>query len=303
MNVLVTGGAGFIGSHIVDRLIKEGHTVLVIDDFSSGSKKFLSKKAIVRDCDIHCWNKVNIAFSEFKPSAVLHLAAKISARDEFPDSKRYASDSMNILNCAKKHGVSIFVFSSSAAVYGDSLNLPIKETELKNPLSPYGHSKLNFESHLLSKYLPKSIKSVALRYANVYGPRQGMSGEGGVVAIFCKKLLSGEPLLIYGNGEQTRDFVFVEDVVESNILALETKKRQSVYNVSTSKEISVNYLIKNLIKISGAKPKLEHKGFNKGEILRSSLDNSLIKKDLGWAPEIKFEDGIKRTWKWFKENY
>ena len=303
MKVLVTGGAGFIGSQLVDRLIKEGHQVMILDDFSTGAKSFVHPDAHVQEVDILDWLKVEASFESFQPEAVFHLAAQIEIRSEFSDSRRYATDSMNILQWSQHYGVKRFIFSSSAAVYGDNRNLPIKETEPYAPTSAYGVAKMNFEQHLLSEHRHPAMRTVVLRYANVYGPRQGAVGEGGVVAIFCKKLLTGEPLIIYGTGEQTRDFTFVDDVVESNVLALQSAKDGVVYNVATAQETSVNELAQLLLQISGKNVEIKHTGAVAGDVMASALDNTLIKQELGWEPKVAIEEGLKKTWQWFKENY
>lgn len=303
MKIIVTGGAGFIGSHLTHRLITEGHQVMILDDFSAGNKDFVHHEARVEEVNILDWPKVAKAFTDFAPEAVFHLAAQISLRSKFTDAKRYATDSMNILKYAQLAGVKRFIFSSTAAVYGDNNNLPIKETEPYAPASAYGVSKMNFEQHLLGEHREKALQTVVLRYANVYGPRQGTVGEGGVVAIFCKKLLANEPLTIFGTGEQTRDFTFVDDVVESNVLALQSNEDGMVYNVSTSQETSVNELAQLLLQISGKNVEIKYTAPAAGDVLRSCLDNSLIKQELGWAPRISIDEGLKNTWTWFKDNY
>ncbi|MBI4135106.1 MAG: NAD-dependent epimerase/dehydratase family protein [Candidatus Sungbacteria bacterium] len=302
MRVLVTGGAGFIGSHLTERLIKEGHQVMILDDFSTGSEDFVPDDVLIERIDIHDWKKVETAFGRFKPEAVFHLAAQIDIRSAFPDAKRYATDSMNILQWSKKYGVERFIFSSSAAVYGNNQNLPVSENEPAVPASAYGRSKQNFEQHLLSEHLQEGMKAVVLRYANVYGPRQGSVGEGGVVAVFCKALAKGASLGINGSGEQTRDFIFVEDVVELNVLALKSEKRQAVYNVSTGIETSINKLAEMLIALSGKRVGVAHGAEVAGEVERSALDNRLVQQELGWEPKVALREGLEKTWKWFEKN-
>ncbi len=275
---------------------------MILDDFSAGSVDFVPTDVLTERIDIHDWKKVEAAFARFGPEAVFHLAAQIDIRSEFPDAKRYATDSMNVLEWSRHFGVKKFVFSSSAAVYGDNKNLPVAETEPMSPASPYGLSKLNFERHLLSEHRAPAMQTVVLRYANVYGPRQGAAGEGGVAAVFCKKLLANEPLTIFGSGEQTRDFTFVSDVVESNVLAMQAAKDGVVYNVSTTAETSVNTLAEKLLKISGKNMEIKHVGAVAGDVARSALDNSLIKKELGWSPKVLLENGLVKTWNWFENN-
>lgn len=303
MKVIVTGGAGFIGSHLVDALIKKGHQVMILDDFSAGNKKFVNSQAENTKINTHEYKKMERVFKKFQPQAVFHLAAQIEVRSLFPDKKRYATDSMNILRLAQVYGVKHLIFSSSAAIYGDNKKFPLKERYGAWPVSAYGHSKANFESSLASQYRGDKLKVVVLRYANVYGPRQGTKGEGGVVAIFCKKLLKKEPLLIFGNGNQTRDFIFVSDIVAANIKALKSKKNFAVYNVATQKETTVNNLAKILLKISGVKTEIKHVAPAVGEVARNVLANNLIKKELDWRPKIKLDKGLEKTWTWFTRKY
>lgn len=301
MKIIITGGAGFIGSHLIDRLINKGHDVMTLDDFSSGNEKFINSKASVMRCDIRDAKKVDKAFAQFKPEAVFHLAAQIDLRKSLEDPREdYAinvTGSKNILLSSEKHGIKKFVFASSAAVYGDNQNLPIKESEPIAADNQYGKSKAEIENALKES----SISSVVLRYANVYGPRQGTIGEGGVIAVFCKRLNGYEPLKIFGTGEQTRDFVFVEDIVDANIRALESEKQFAIYNVSTTQETSVNHIANQLLKISKKSCKIEHQDPIKGEVLRNALDNHLIKKDMDWRDRVDINQGLKKTWEWFNK--
>jgi nucleoside-diphosphate-sugar epimerase len=301
MKILVTGGAGFIGSHLVDKLVKD-HEVVILDDFSAGNESFVPQDATVERVDILDWKKVESSFESFKPEAVFHLAALIDIRSEFSDSRHYATDSMNILQWSKKHGVKQFIYASSAAVYGDNTNFPLKESEPYAPTSAYGKSKMHFEEHLVSEHRKDHMKTVVLRYANVYGPRQGTVGEGGVIAVFSKQSMGGGPLTINGDGEQTRDFVYVDDIVDANIRALASTKKSAVYNVSTTHETSINELAEELLSISQKNVKVEHADAVKGEVLRSSLDNTKIKKELNWKPQTNIKTGLTRTWEWFSKN-
>ena len=303
MKILIIGGAGFIGSNLVDRLISEGHSVMILDDFSSGNEKFVNPKAQVARCDVRDAKTVSGVVSEFKPEAVFHLAAQIDLRKSIENPQEdydiNVNGSKNVLDVAVKHGVKKFIFASSAAVYGDNQNLPIKEIEATNAQTQYGKSKAEIESELKEYSQLYGIKSVVLRFANVYGPRQGTIGEGGVIAIFCKLLNQNKPLKIFGTGEQTRDFVFVEDIVAANIRALSSKKDFAIYNVSTSRETSVNTIANQLLKISGKSCKIEHQSPVKGEVLRNSLDNHLIIEELAWKPNIDLQEGLNRTWDFF----
>jgi len=302
MKIIITGGAGFIGSNLADRLISEGHDVMILDDFSAGNKDFVNPKASVVECDIRDAQKLDEAFASFKPEAVFHLAAQIDLRASIEDPREdYAinvTGSKNVIASAKKHHVKKFVFASSAAVYGDNQNLPIKETELIKAETQYGKSKAEIENSLKES----SIPSVVLRYANVYGPRQGTVGEGGVIAIFCKRLIRCEPISIFGTGEQTRDFVFVQDIVDANVRALSSDKDFVIYNVSTACETSVNNIADMLLKISKKSSKIEHLDPVKGEVMRNALDNQLIMQELNWKPSVDLEEGLNKTWDWFNKN-
>lgn len=302
MKVIVTGGAGFIGSHIADSLISEGHEVVILDDFSAGNREFVNAAAKVLEADIRDSDAVNRAFAEHRPKAVFHLAAMIELRESFKDPKAAygvnVAGSLNVINASKQAGVKKFIFSSSAAVYGDNQNLPIKESEPIKPTSPYGEQKAEIENVLRASGIP----SIILRHSNVYGPRQGTRGEGGVVAIFCKRLAASASLTIFGEGEQTRDFVFVDDVVKANTRVLQSGKNFAVYNVSTGIETSVNQLANLLLSASQKEATIEHTESISGEALRNSLDNRFARETLSWEPKTSIPEGLQKTWEWFSAN-
>lgn len=302
MKILVTGGAGFIGSHIVDGLISEGHEIVILDDFSAGNREFINPAATVIKADIRDADSVSRAFAEHKPEAVFHLAAMIELRESFKDPKAAygvnVTGSMNVINASKAAGVTKFIFASSAAVYGDNQNLPIKESEAVAPTSPYGEQKAEIERALKESGIP----SIILRYSNVYGPRQGTMGEGGVVAVFCKKLAVGSSLTIFGDGEQTRDFVFVDDVVRANIKALSSNQKFGMYNVSTGIETSINTIASILLQEAQKDTTIERTKPVAGEVVRNSLDNGLAARELGWQPSVGIQEGLGVTWEWFRTN-
>jgi UDP-glucose 4-epimerase len=299
MDILVTGGAGFIGSHIVDKLISLGHNVMVLDNFSTGNKKFLNSKAKIIVVDIKDFENISKAFEDFRPQTVFHLAAMIDLRESLENPEKShevnVTGSINIIKASQASGVKKIIFSSSAAVYGDNKNFPIKETEPTKSSSPYGDQKAEIEIALKNS----GIASTILRYSNVYGPRQGTVGEGGVIAIFCKRIKDSKGFRIFGTGTQTRDYVYVDDIVDANIKSLGFDKNYCVYNVSTGIETSVLELGEKLLTISGKNVKVEHTQALQGEVLRSVLDNSLIKSNLSWKPTISIIDGLKKTWDWF----
>jgi len=301
--VLVTGGAGFIGSTLVDRLLAEGFSVAVVDDLSNGRREYVNPEARFYKVGLASPKLAGILAKE-KPSFVFHLAAHIDARvsvvDPIRDAETNIHGSLALLQACVKHDVKRFVFSSSGgAIYHDTKTFPTKETEAPSPLTPYGISKLSFEYYLNAARHHFGLEYAALRYANVYGPRQDQKGEGGVIGVFCKMLLDGKKPKIFGDGKQTRDFVYVDDVVEANVKALSAKK-SGVWHVSTGKETSVNAVAAHIADAFGWK-----KGFGKGptpegDVRRSCLDASRAKRDLGWKPEIGIELGIRRTVAWFK---
>lgn len=304
MRVLVTGGAGFIGSHIVDRLILEGHEVVVVDNLSTGKRKNLNRNARFYKTDIQSWRLERI-FRNERPNIVMHLAAQMDVRrsveDPMFDAQVNILGMLNVLQQAVKHGVRKVVFSSSGgAIYGEQEVYPAPESHVTQPLSPYGLSKLCGEQYLSYFQRVSGLQMVNLRYANVYGPRQDPHGEAGVVAIFIQKLLNNEQAVINGNGRQTRDFVFVEDVVEAN-LSVMGQETQGTYNVGTGQETSVNDLFRILQEHTGSTLKEVHGPAKKGEQARSVIDASKLRRELSWDPKTDLRDGLKKTVEYFRE--
>lgn len=304
MKVLVTGGAGFIGSHIVDRLVLEGHEVVVVDNLSTGKRKNLNRAARFYKTDIQGWRLERI-FRNERPNVVMHLAAQMDVRksveDPMFDAQVNVLGTLNVLQQAVKHGVRKVVFSSSGgAIYGEQEVYPAPETHVTLPLSPYGLSKLCGEQYLSYYQRASGLQMVNLRYANVYGPRQDPHGEAGVVAIFIQKLLNNEQAIINGNGRQTRDFVYVEDVVEAN-LAVMGQETQGTYNVGTGQETSVNDLFRILLEHTGSMCKEVHGPAKKGEQARSVIDSGKLRRELSWEPKTNLRDGLKRTVEFFRE--
>lgn len=314
MKILVTGGAGFIGSHIVDRLVKEGHKVVIIDNLSTGKKENLNPKAKFYKLDIQS-PRVAEVFKKEKPEIVFHLAAQIDVRksveNPLEDAKTNILGSLNIIQnfinvnsrklAPSSHKFVKFIFASTGgAIYGDADIVPTPETYPEFPLSPYGICKLSVEKYLNYYWKVFGLPYVALRYANVYGPRQNSKGEAGVIAIFLDKMLSGEKPVINGNGRQTRDFVFVKDVVEANILAMK-KNKVGVYNIGTSKETDINTIFRKLKTLTGLNVKETHAPAKPGEQKRSCLDWAKAKKELSFEPKYNLDDGLKETVEWFKK--
>jgi UDP-glucose 4-epimerase len=303
MKILVTGGAGFIGSHLVDRLVQEGHEVVVIDNLSSGKRRNLNRAAEFYKLDIQS-SRLEQVFKKERPSLLVHLAAQMDVRrsveDPIFDAQVNVLGTLNLLEQAVRHGTRKVIFASSGgAIYGEQEVFPSPETHPTRPLSPYGISKLTGEHYLAYYQQVSGIQYVTLRYSNVYGPRQDPEGEAGVVAIFTQKMLNGEQPIIHGNGRQTRDFIFVEDVVEAN-LAVMGQEVQGTYNVGTSREVSVNDLFQLLSEYTGCGWKGVHGPAKKGEQARSVIDSNKLRQDLGWEPRVAVEDGLKRTVEFFR---
>ncbi|MCI0527619.1 MAG: NAD-dependent epimerase/dehydratase family protein, partial [Nitrospira sp.] len=308
MKILVTGGAGFIGSHVVDAFLSGGHDVVVVDNFSTGKPQNLNPRAKFYQLDIRS-EEVYRVFKDERPDIVDHHAAQIDVRKSVSDPTYDAHvniiGTINILQAAVKSGVQKVIFASTGgAIYGEQEKFPAPENHPTNPLSPYGIGKLAGEKYLYFYYTTCGLKYVALRYANVYGPRQDPYGEAGVVAIFTQKLLKGEQPVINGDGEQTRDFVFVGDVAQANLLALSTEVVGS-YNIGTGYEVSVNQLFDELVKaVSKIRPNIRvakaYGPAKEGEQRRSVLDASRAKEVLGWTPQVKLEAGLEQTVAFFK---
>ena len=304
MKVLVTGGAGFIGSHLVDRLVQEGHEVVIVDNLSTGKRRNLNRTARFYKLDIQSW-RLERVFRNERPNIVMHLAAQMDVRksveDPIFDAQVNVLGMLNVLQQSIKHGVRKVVFSSSGgAIYGEQEIYPVPESHVTRPLSPYGISKLCGEQYLSYYQRVSGLQMVSLRYANVYGPRQDPDGEAGVVAIFIQKLLNNEQAIVYGNGRQTRDFVYVDDVVEAN-LAVMGQETQGTYNVGTGEETSINDLLRILIAHTNSTCKEVHGPAKLGEQVRSVIDSNKLRQELSWEPRIELREGLKRTVDYFRE--
>lgn len=305
MKVLVTGGAGFIGSHVVDGYVAAGHEVVVVDDLSRGRKEFVNPGARLYTLDLRD-PRLTEVFEAEKPDAVNHHAAQSEVRRSVEDP-RFDADvnimgTLNLLQCCRRHGVRrVIHVSSGGAVYGDTAVLPTPEDHPARPASPYGISKLTGEYYLACWAALYQIDGVVLRYANVYGPRQSPFGEAGVVAIFCHQLERREPVTINGDGHQTRDFVFVEDVARANLYALERADVTGVFNIGTSVETSVLGLFERLQTVARVAGERRHGPPKAGEQRRSVLDWSRARRALGWTPVVELEEGLRRTLAYFQD--
>lgn len=306
MRILVTGGAGFIASQIVDAYIAGGHEVVIIDDLSTGKENFISSKAKFYKADIRNKIEIDEIFSKEKPEVLNHHAAQISVRESVADPVNDAQINilglLNLLEAGRKNGLKKVIFASSGGVvYGESGKYPTPENYLPlNPLSPYGVSKLTSEYFLNYYHDTYGINYLALRYGNVYGPRQNPHGEAGVVAIFMLKLLKGETPIINGDGLQTRDYVYVGDVVEANRKALITDKI-GAFNIGTGKETNVVEIYDNLKYVIGTDIPAKHGLAKSGEQKRSCLDVDLALEILGWKAKVVLKDGLKKTVEYFQK--
>jgi UDP-glucose 4-epimerase len=303
VNILVTGGAGFIGSHIADALINEGHSVSVVDDLSMGKRENVNVEAEFYQLDIRN-ERIKNLFKDEKFDAVVHQAAQMDVRKSVADPIFDASvniiGTLNLLERCREYNVKKVLFSSTGgAIYGEQERFPADEDHPLRPLSPYGIAKMAIEKYLHYYHAVHGLNYVSLRYANVYGPRQNPQGEAGVVAIFATRMLAGEQPLINGDGTQTRDYVFVEDVVKANLLALQYEG-SGIFNVGTGIETSVNEIFTLLRSITGATCEERHAPAKKGEQLRSVVDSQAIEKEFGWRPAIQLREGLAQTVEYFK---
>jgi UDP-glucose 4-epimerase len=306
MKILVTGGAGFIGSNIADALINKGHKVVIIDNLATGKKQNLNPEARFYETDITDLKGIEDIFAKEQIDIVDHHAAQIDVRksvnDPAFDARINILGTINILENAKKFKIKKVIFASSGGtIYGECGKQAPAENAEGRPLSPYGIAKYSIEFYL--KYYQQlfGLSYTILRYANIYGPRQDPYGEAGVVAIFANKILNGQPLNIYGDGKQTRDYVFVGDVVKANLLALEKGENETI-NIGTSQACSVNELFEMMAESVGYKQKPVYLDARPGELFRSVLDNKKAKDILGWSPQTELKLGLQKTLEFFKNN-
>jgi UDP-glucose 4-epimerase len=303
--VLVTGGAGFIGSHIVDMLLAQGHEVAVLDSLATGHRANISPKATFHQADITDPVAVKRVFAEVRPQWVDHHAAQISVsestKDPAADALANVVGSLVVLEAAREAGVEHFVFASTGgALYGEPANSPSDENTPIEPLAPYGAAKASVEVYLGVYGRTWNMRTVALRYANVYGPRQSPHGEAGVVAIFAARMLAGTTPTIFGDGTQERDFVYAGDVARANLLAFEHGLTGS-FNVGTGIATSVNEITRLLIQHSGFEGKPVHAAPRPGEVQSIALDFTRFERAVGWRPQVSLDEGIRRTVEFFKK--
>ena len=306
MKILVTGGAGFIGSHLCDAFAADNHEVAALDNLSGGEN--LSPQTHLFEVDVRDASAVNRAMREFAPDCVVHCAAQLDVRASVVDPAYDASvnvvGGLNVLSAARNAGASRFIFASTGgAIYGEPETMPVSESAPKKPESPYGLSKASFENYLELASRQGEIVPVVLRYSNVYGPRQGVGGEAGVVAVFAKKLLAGERCTIFGDGTSARDYVYVGDVVAANIAALTRGDNQQI-NIGTGQLTTVKEVFEEVqgavaaLSSHGAEGVPDYAPLRAGEVDKICLDSTKAREVLGWTPQIKFGDGVREAVAW-----
>jgi len=299
MRALVTGGAGFIGSHVVDALVARGDEVHVLDNLATGSRDFVSEQATLHEGDIR--TDAPHAFEKARPEVCFHLAAQadVGTSVERPDFDADVNvvGTIRVLEAARAHGTQIVFSSTGGAIYGEC-DGPAGEDSPRQPLSPYGIAKLSAEEYLRGWNRLHGARHVALRFANVYGPRQAASLEGGVVAIFLERLAAGTPTTIFGDGGQTRDFVYVTDVVRGMLAAV--GRDGGTFNIGTGIETSVNELHEACRRAAGSTDSPSYAPARSGDVLRSVIDPTRAWRELGWQPQVSLADGLRATWEWIR---
>lgn len=302
MRAVVTGGAGFIGSHVVELLLSLGHQVWACDNLSRGAWENVPEGATLSVTDITDEAALAALFAEAQPEVVFHLAAQIDVRVsvERPlfDAAQNVLGTLGVLEASRAHGAQVILASTGGAIYGECADGPAAETYHRRPLAPYGTSKLAAEEYLATWNRLYGTRHVALRLANVYGPRQDPHGEAGVVSIFLSKLLDGATAKIFGDGTQTRDYVYAGDVAQAMLAA--TRRDGGVFNIGTGVETSVVELYALCQQAAGSSIPAENAPARLGELQRSVLDNGLARRELGWQPQVDLAEGLRRTWDWIR---
>ncbi len=302
---LVTGGAGFIGSHVVDELIRRRIKVYVIDDLSNGLKSNVNPNATFLKMSILS-PQLNATVKRIKPDVVFHLAAQADVRcsveDPPSDALVNVVGTARVAHAAAKAGTKKFIFTSTGgALFSDEIRPPYSEATPPCPISPYGISKRCAEMYLEYEERMHGMKGVTLRFANAYGPRQGLRGEAGVISVFARRMVKAQQVVINGDGKNTRDYLYVSDFVSAHMLAME-KNVSGVFHIGSGRETDVNTVFRKLNKIIGGKMKEMHGPACLGEVRRSALNSRKARKELGWAPKVGFEEGLKKTVEWFQRH-
>lgn len=305
MKVLLTGGAGFIGSWVADALIAGGNEIFIIDDLSTGKIQNIPKDANFAKADIRDREQLEKIFDDFKPEVINHHAAQVNVRNSVKhpifDAQVNILGTINLLELSIRHEIKKFIFASTGgAIYGEPEVIPCAENTLLAPISPYGISKYAAEKYLNYYRAVHGISLVVLRYSNVYGPRQNPHGEAGVVAIFCDRIKCGNPCEVFGDGKQTRDYVYVEDVAKANILSLNAE--DVTLNIGTAIETSVNDIVSELKRVTNRDVQVLYGPRRSGEVGRIALKITRAEELLGWRPSVKLDEGLSKTWEWFSRD-
>ncbi|WP_044641299.1 NAD-dependent epimerase/dehydratase family protein [Risungbinella massiliensis] len=305
MKVLVTGGAGFIGSHIVDQLLARGDEVIIVDNLITGKEEQVHSKGKFYRINITDEALIDLVQEE-KPEAIIHQAAQVhvpsSVENPFFDAETNVIGTINLLEAARRGGVRKIVYASSAAVYGEPQYLPINEMHPTEPLSPYGVSKLTAEQYIKMYAKEHGFSYSLLRYANIYGVRQDPRGEGGVISILVDKVLGQQAFTVFGDGKQTRDYVYVTDAAKANVLALDTEQN-GTYNIGTGKRTSLLDLIQTFEQVTERKMEVEYGPERPGDIVHSYYEIGKVSEELKWTPTITLVEGLKATIKYYQKSY
>ena len=308
MRILVTGGAGFIGSHTVDALVAAGgHQVSILDALSAGKREQINPQASFNQADLRDATAVKGIIGRERPEVIVHLAAQMDVRRSVADPAFDAQVNLvgflNLMEAAREQGLKRVIFASTGgAIYGEQEVFPCDEDHPRRPVSPYGVAKFATEAYLFFYKVQYGIDYVALRYANVYGPRQDPHGEAGVVAIFCGRILEGKPCTINDDGGQTRDYVYVGDVVRANLAAVQSRV-SGAFNIGTGVETDVNQLYRVLAEAAGSKAAPNHGPARPGEQRRSVISAARAARELAWTPRVTLSDGLAQTYAFFKERF
>ncbi|OXS55917.1 UDP-glucose 4-epimerase [Cohnella sp. CIP 111063] len=304
MNVLVIGGAGFIASNLVDALLQEGYNLAVIDNLSTGARRSLSSSVKFYNLNI-LDNTLERAFQEFRPQIVFHYAAQVDVQTSITnpslDAEANIIGTLRVLQCCTDYGVRKLIYASTAAVYGTPKNLPLTEEHPNNPISFYGLSKLVPEKYIELFSEQYGLEYTILRFSNAYGIRQSSKGEGGVVSAFLSRLLRGENVVIYGDGNHSRDFIYVKDIVSANLQAI-TLGTNRVYNISCSRQTSINQLLETMCELTGRPFQPTYCPARTGDIVHSRMDNYKARHELGWEPKYSLEHGLEEMINYYFKN-
>ena len=304
MRVVVTGGAGFIGSHVTDTFLERGDEVLVVDDLSSGSRENLREAADLAELDIADDGALRAALTAFRPDFVCHLAAQssvtVSVTDPVRDFASNVRGTFNVVRAATELGARTAFASTGGALYGEEVPIPTSEASVPKPLSPYGAGKQAGEAYVATWERFHGVPHVVFRLGNIYGPRQNPHGEAGVVAIFSERLLNGSSIVVYGDGRPTRDYVHVSDIARAFEVASDSEVR-GTFNLGWGREVSVLELLDVLQGAAGTQVEPQLEPLRPGELTRSALDSTAARDALGWTPQVPFEDGLVETFHWYRD--